>query len=277
MTVPITLNNVNTIHIYSFSLNEEFSFAAFLTDFSDGFTSNWNSQEIYGRMDPIFTYKNTTRKITLAFDVPSNSKSAAVINALNSQNLINSLYPVYEDQEGRGTATIGSPPLVRIKLANLICRSDKDRKINSAREAGLLGWIDGFTFKPELDSGVFVNDDNTVIYPKLYKVSFGFNVIHEHALGHKIKDGNHIPRITVNNKPTETFPNNFVGLPSQTPPAPQSPEPPARINPGQIGERPVPLTQVNDNLAPATALDETARQARDQSVFTGPAAPVVIF
>ncbi len=219
MSINIKSNNVNTIRIYSFTLDEEFSFAGFLTDFSDGFTSNWNSQEIYGRMDPIFTYKSTTRKISLAFDVPSISILGSIETGIVSQKLIKSLYPVYEDQEGRGTATIASPPLVRIKLANLICRSDKDRKIENAQEAGLLGWIDGFTFKPELESGVFINDDNTVIYPKLYKVSFGFNIIHEHALGHKVSGGKHIPRITINNNPSQAFPNNFVGnLPSQTEP-----------------------------------------------------------
>ncbi len=39
-------------------------FKAFLTSFSDKYASNWNEQSVYARMDPIYTYQNTTRIIS---------------------------------------------------------------------------------------------------------------------------------------------------------------------------------------------------------------------
>ena len=39
------------------------SFIAFLGSFSQNFVSNWNQEEVMGRMDPIATFKNTTRTI----------------------------------------------------------------------------------------------------------------------------------------------------------------------------------------------------------------------
>jgi hypothetical protein len=212
--------NVSEIRIYSFSLNQEIAFPAFLTDFSDTFTANWNSQEIYGRMDPIYTYKNTVRKINLSFDVPSLSVDESISNGKKSEHLINSLYPVYEDKEkSRGTATIGSPPLVRIKFANLIYRSDRSAAEQTARESGLLGWIDNFSFKPELDSGFYVVEALNKLYPKLYKVTFNFNVIHEHALGYKVEQDKHIPRLLDNTTSENNFAHGYgLGLTSSSDP-----------------------------------------------------------
>lgn len=41
------------------------SFYAFVTSFSDNMTSNWNEEQVYGRPDPIGTFQNTSRKISL--------------------------------------------------------------------------------------------------------------------------------------------------------------------------------------------------------------------
>ena len=42
-------------------------FEAFLTDFTDNFSSNWNTQTVFGRMDPIATFQNTQRTIKFGF------------------------------------------------------------------------------------------------------------------------------------------------------------------------------------------------------------------
>jgi hypothetical protein len=187
---------LSTIYIFSFSTEENISFKAFLTDFSDNFTSNWNSQEIYGKMDPIYTYKNTIRKITLAFDVPSFDQQEAIDNSKKADSIIRSLYPIYDIKKSgetaqKGTALISGPPFFKIKFANLIMKADGNVSSVDASTDGLLGWIDGFNFKPELESGFFVsvNDEEAqILVPKLYKVNFNFNVLHEHPLGTEVAE-----------------------------------------------------------------------------------------
>lgn len=167
----------DTISIYSYVEGEKIDFTAFLTDFKDQRASSWTSQEIYGRMDPIYTYKNTTRKITLAFDIPSFNLAEAKSNNEKFAKLKKTIYPVYSQREKEKNYVLSTPPFHRIRFANLI-RS----QINNAQlENGLLGWIDGLTDKPELESGFFIENNN--LYAKLFKLNFTFNVIHEHPLG----------------------------------------------------------------------------------------------
>jgi hypothetical protein len=206
--------NINEIRFYSFSISREFSFKAFLTDFNDQYTTNWNSQEIYGRMDPIHTYKNTTRKITLGFDVPNFDVKEAIENAKNADLLIRSLYPVYETNKGLGTAILSSPPLFKIKFANLITNVaySKDSSDNiTAENGGLMGWIDGYGFKPELDSGFFIEKGK--LFPKLFKVNFNFNIIHEHPLGVGMENGKKLARPSF-----KVYSHNYglLDLPQQT-------------------------------------------------------------
>ena len=40
------------------------SFKGFLTQFDDNFQSDWTSENVYGRMDPIMTYQQTVRSIS---------------------------------------------------------------------------------------------------------------------------------------------------------------------------------------------------------------------
>ena len=55
-------------------------FKSFLTAFNDQFTSNWNSQELYGRMDPLYTFQNTNRVITVSLGIPSVSYKEGISN-----------------------------------------------------------------------------------------------------------------------------------------------------------------------------------------------------
>ena len=67
-----------------------------MTEFSDDFTSNWNSETVYGRMDPLVTFQNTQREITLGFDVVSDNAAQAQTNIAKVNRLIEFLYPVYD-------------------------------------------------------------------------------------------------------------------------------------------------------------------------------------
>lgn len=244
----ILKGDVNDIYIYSFTLNQEFSFKSFLTDFNDKFTSNWNSQEIYGRMDPIYTYKNTIRKISLAFDVPSADLEDSAINSINAERLISALYPVYNEGGGQGTAILSSPPFVRVKLANLITNVANIENSDSAAKGGLLGWLDGFSFKPELESGFFVDTAQNKLYPKLFKVAFTLNVLHEHALGHVVKSGLHVPRVTFKKTGINPFAHSYGIQPDNLLPVP----PPAATEEPPVGTgtvlAPTPTTAVKSAL-----------------------------
>lgn len=191
--------NTYKLFIYSFSMNKKIDFPAFITDFNDSFKSNWTPQEVYGRMDPVSTFKNTSRSISLSFDIPSSDLAQAIINLSNADLIIKGLYPVYTDEGKLGSAIITAPPLFRITLSNLIC--------NAQTGEGLLGYLNGFDFKPDTNSGYFVNGD--MLYPKALKASFTFNVIHEHPLGSKVVSGKHVPRITIDKKFSNVFAHKY--------------------------------------------------------------------
>ena len=73
-------------------------FIAFLNSFSQTFTSNWNTQEVIGRMDSLATFKNTTRTISVAWELPSGDLESAADNLNRCNQLVNLLYPSYEEQ-----------------------------------------------------------------------------------------------------------------------------------------------------------------------------------
>ena len=88
-----------TIFIKHIPTSEVVSFEGWVTEFSDQFSSNWNQQSVYGRMDPLATFENTQRTITLGFDVVSDNINDAAANLANINYLIEFLYPMYQSNE----------------------------------------------------------------------------------------------------------------------------------------------------------------------------------
>jgi hypothetical protein len=186
-------------------------FKAFITAFNETFNSDWSSETVYGRADPIYLFKQTQRKISLTFKVPASSVSEAYENLGKIQGLAQFLYPNYTDVQS--AQTISQSPLVRLKIMNLL-RNTNDRFSNmdqdygaSSAEAdevattdkgltdysnlqtwqshdGLLGVIDNLTINHNLESddGSFVIGQNAIL-PKFLDVNLSFSPIHEHALG----------------------------------------------------------------------------------------------
>jgi hypothetical protein len=177
-------------------------FIAFLTDFSQTFQSNWNSEEVYGRNDPIATFKSTKRTISIAFEIPAGSAQEAENNLIRTSNLIQMMYPGYhntqslnKDSDGSvgqeqvtnsttttdnrttiaGGVVLGKNPLVKITFGNLI-------RANTG--GGLLGWIGSLNWKPNLEAGLFVSAPGR-FFPKVISISFDFNVLHQENLGQK--------------------------------------------------------------------------------------------
>lgn len=183
-------------------------FKAFITTFSDTLSPSYTEETVFGRTDPIYTFKNTTRNISLNWKVPAASISEAYENLGKAQTLAQFVYPNYADLGSATTIdalTISQTPLVRLKVMNLLTNiSDdgekneansgdsgftasglKQYKSNSDSSKGALGVIKSITFSHNLenhDIGVLNTAPNTVL-PKLIEINLSFDVIHEDTLG----------------------------------------------------------------------------------------------
>lgn len=197
------------LSIYYVPLDRQVSFKAFITDFSDQFQTNWEQEEIYGRMDPVQTFKSTTRNISVGFDVVAASHAEAKFNMAKIGELASMHYPVYKSHgsETGGSATaLNQSPLLRVKYMNWICKSGTGGMNGRVKESGLLVASSGFSFEPQMDDLMFTDLASGSLYPKFIKISLNLAVIHEHGMGFDEKgkrvksfpyndDGTHAPAI----------------------------------------------------------------------------------
>ena len=171
-TISGYVNKTNAqLKIMSVPTQQTLLFPAFLTDFSQTFDASWNTEDVFGRMDPIATYQGTKRTMSLGFDLPAASLKEAKDNLRGCSRLVRMVYPVYDGE------ILAKPPLVRIKFANLI---------TNTLDEGLLGWITGLSWRPVLDMGMFTSDSE--LFPKVISISFSFNILHEIDLDQEILD-----------------------------------------------------------------------------------------
>jgi|TARA_Y100000114_G_scaffold155550_1_gene180022 hypothetical protein len=173
--------------IESMITNKKIEFPAFLTNVSQNFKSSWQTENVFGRNDPIATFQHTTRTVSLGWTVPAASLQEAKNNEKKISNLISFLYPGYyeysspsstetelttSDTEPKTNVILSKSPLVKVKFANVIQAQDG---------GGLLGWIDGVDWKPKLDVGMFAEAGN--FYAKTIDLSFTLNVLHQKDVG----------------------------------------------------------------------------------------------
>lgn len=83
---------INFIHVPS---GQTVSFLPYVTAYEDKYDQQWNPVEVFGRMDAIKNFKRTSRIITLAWDVPSETYEAALANIRTCSDFIKMNYPVY--------------------------------------------------------------------------------------------------------------------------------------------------------------------------------------
>jgi hypothetical protein len=203
-------NRGHYISFYSVPNAREVFFKAFITAYNETFNSDWGAESVYGRTDPIYMFKNTQRKITLAFKIPCANLSEGYENLARVQELTHYLYPTYTDP-GNAT-TINQSPLVRLGVMNLVADNERGVGIdagssmnyggNSAgnfndvkrarssgkAEFGLLGVVNNLTINHNLESsdGIMEVTDNFIL-PKLIEINLDFSPIHEKVLGWKNK------------------------------------------------------------------------------------------
>ncbi len=111
------------------------TFMAFLDDFTDSFSPQFNSQNVYGRSDSYHVWRNSGRSISLGWKIPSSGKNMALRNLANINWFLASLYPAYKESVG-GSNAVSATPLFRVKFANMIMSANYS-------EEGLLCTIKG--------------------------------------------------------------------------------------------------------------------------------------
>ena len=170
---------------------KEIYLKAFMTAYNETFSPDWAEEKVYGRADPIYLFKQTTRVITVGIKVPAASAGEAFENLSRIQSLAQFLYPTYTDVQS--ASTISQSPLIRLQVMNLAQNQSSsplgavsfDTNMHVADAAhGLLGVLRNLSIVHNLEGqdGVIEYGGGGVL-PKLIDINFDFAVIHEHALG----------------------------------------------------------------------------------------------
>jgi hypothetical protein len=205
-------------------------FQGWVTEFNDQYSSTWNEEPVYGRMDPLSTFQSTRRQISLNFDVVSENAGAAQDNLIEVNKLITFLYPVYRSGERAKSNTLAAAPLLGLRWTNLAA--------DAATGNYLVGYLKGVNYNPSIADGGFINtpdvqlpggtelitttgdagNDTTVIkdepeatsainfIPKTLSISLQFTVLHTHLTGWVETDEGFV---FGNNKVNGKYPNAY--------------------------------------------------------------------
>ena len=208
-------NTFFKLYITHLATKQMIDFRGWVTEFSDQFTSTWNTETVYGRMDPLATFQNTQRQISLGFDVVSGDADQAVQNLAKINSLISFLYPVYETNQRGIQNTLKAAPLLGMRWTNLIA--------DSTNGSQLIGFLGGASYAPDLNQGGFLNTQSYenpttgerpaeldtgastetkmvdfikteksvkgMFVPKVVSLTLEFTVLHKHLTGWSEKSG----------------------------------------------------------------------------------------
>ena len=130
------------------------------------------------------------------------------------------LYPAYEAGVLKGS------PLIKLKFMNLIMDSKESvSTVTSAKEGGLIGTIDGFSYKPEMNNSQFFQDEEG-LYPQTLNLECTFIVLHTHEVGIDIVKGSNFKErkypynlVDGEDERNRNGGSNTRGTTSQNPPA----------------------------------------------------------
>ncbi len=193
------------VEVKSITIGTTWSFPAFVTSFRDSYTPNFESVNVFGRIDPIYTFTHTSRKIEIGMDIVSHDAGEAQKNWVNLNEMAQGLYATYKKM---GTDDIiSSPPIYGLRFHNLV------REINTGgvMQEFVYGVLSsGVSIEPNIEEGYFYggnivqqnwNLDNKrdaiqysvhaenypglYIYPKSFKVSLTLDVIHTTFRGNR--------------------------------------------------------------------------------------------
>lgn len=174
--MAINSSGLHQVEFFLPRFNQQIKFPAYITDLSDQFSSDWQTDVQYGFQDPIGAFIGTTRKITLGLRVVASDFTESAEYQIKLNKIVQSLYPIYKEGVVPSTS-----PIVGMKVVNLI---------HGGKTKGgfLYGWLDGLNLSPNVGEGGFYSDEGQML-PKLWDLSFGFNVIHKERPGTFEKEG----------------------------------------------------------------------------------------
>jgi hypothetical protein len=185
---PGNINNpIFQVHFTHIPTAKKVSFKGWVTGFSDNFQSQWTGTPVYGRMDDLYTFQKTSRRISLAFDVIAADGDEARTNLVNLNKLTQFLYPVYSDPVAKNPGTPSRNSQV-LQAAPLLKMSWNGLVRDAATGAELVGFLAGFIYQPVIDNGPFFTTGGNLAYQH-HTVQLEFTVLHTHLTGWT-KDGN---------------------------------------------------------------------------------------
>ena len=171
--VKALANKGLTLTIMHVPSKSKVTFNAFLTSFADDYKTDWESVDVYGRMDPIETFKSVKRVITVGWKVVSVNLDEAKENLEKCSKLVTYMYPSYTIEDA--SSALVAPPILNIKFANLIQDNDSG--------GGLNGRVDGVTYTPVFEQEGVHDVGPNELYPQTVQLDLTFHVLHSHNLG----------------------------------------------------------------------------------------------
>ena len=84
--------------------------------FNESYSSDWNEEQVFGKMDPIMSFKGTRRNISIEFIT---SDSGGVQSA---EQLATFLYPTYG--KTNNALSLKDPPLIRVLFKGFVQATD---------------------------------------------------------------------------------------------------------------------------------------------------------
>jgi len=169
------------LEFFSVVYDQTISFPGMLTNFQNSFKPEWSKESVFGRQDPILTFKNTSRDISVSFTVAAASESIAKRNIRSLNTLIKFLYPAF--RSGDTSNSISASPLLKIKFANLIYDAHVGNSAGTAKSSGLICGITDFDHKFDFDGKTSWVDYVDNVFPMSFEISFTAAVQHSHPLG----------------------------------------------------------------------------------------------
>jgi hypothetical protein len=169
------------LSFYHLASNKEVKFKAFVENYNESFSTDWTYEEVFGRQDPIATFRQTRRGISVSWVVPAATVEEARENLGRCNLLSQFMYPGYSAKLGANT--LSKPPLMKVRFANLI-RNAAAADSPNAKAGGLLVACNSLNISPSFDdSSGFFDPGTATLYPKTINISCDFVVLHQHELG----------------------------------------------------------------------------------------------
>ena len=200
-----TVKNLGENHHFPLEVSDEADLSGvsryvFLTEYNESFDSTWEiPTRAYARLNPDFRFVNTTRKVTLGFNLGARNVKESQQNLDFCQYIAQRVYGKYTSRQRVDGSSRSN---WSYEGANLSTRITFGNLLNYETV-----YITNYSFTPEFDAGVFnysseayrtatearragvretdyvYHRDKGKIYPKLVSVSISFVVLSEFPLG----------------------------------------------------------------------------------------------